>query len=61
MEKWLLGGTKLPIVYVAHVVDMLLWKWFPSKGHQIIGWFVETGYEEDEEGTVQHVVGNLIP
>jgi hypothetical protein len=26
MEKWLLKGTKPPIMYVVHVMDMLLWK-----------------------------------
>jgi hypothetical protein len=48
MEKWLPRGTKPLVVYVAHVVDMLLQKWFPLNGHQIIGWFVKTSYEEDE-------------
>jgi hypothetical protein len=62
MEKWLLGGTKPPTMYVSHAMDMLLQKWsFPLEGHQISWWFVETSYEEDEEGTVQPVVGTLTP
>ncbi len=61
MEKWLLGGTKPSTMYVAHVVDMLLRKWFPFEGHQIIGWFVEIGCEEDEEGTVQLVISKPTP
>lgn len=48
-------------MYVAHVVDMLLHKWFPLEGHQIIGWFVKTRYEEDEEGTIHPIVGNPTP
>jgi hypothetical protein len=58
MEKWLPWGTKPPL-YVAHVVYMLLQKWFLFKGHHIIRWFVETSYEEDEEGIIYPVVGNL--
>jgi len=60
-EKWLLGGTKPLVMYVAHVEDMLLQKWFPLEGHQIIGWFVKTRYEEDEESTIQPIVGNPTP
>lgn len=52
MEKWLPGGTKPCVLYVAHVVDMLLWKRFPIEGHQVIRWFIEIGCEEDEEGIV---------
>jgi hypothetical protein len=37
MEKWLLRGNKPPILYVAQVVDMLLWKWFLIEGHQSLG------------------------
>jgi hypothetical protein len=61
MEKWLLGGTKPSIVYVAHVMDMLLRKWFPLEGHHIIGWFMEMNCEKDEENIVQLVIGNLTP
>jgi hypothetical protein len=42
MEKWLQGGTKPFVLYVAHVMDMLLWKSFPIEGHEVTGWFVET-------------------
>jgi hypothetical protein len=48
-------------MHVAHEVDMLLWKWFPLEGHQIIGYFVEIGCEEYKEGTVHLVVGNPSP
>jgi hypothetical protein len=50
MEKWLPWGNMPPILYVAQVVDMLLWKWFSIKGHQPIGWYVEVGCEEDKRG-----------
>lgn len=33
MEKRLPRGTKPPIVYVAHAMDMLLQKWIPLEGH----------------------------
>jgi hypothetical protein len=33
MDKRSSGATKPPIMYVAHVVDMLLWKWCPLEGH----------------------------
>ncbi len=52
MEKWLLRGTKSCVLYVAHAVDMLLWKWFPIEGHQVIGWLMEVGCEKDEESIV---------
>lgn len=61
MEKWLQGGTKPPVWYAAHVMDMLLWKSFPIERHQVIRWFVETCYKEDEEGTIHLVVGNPTP
>jgi len=54
-------GTKPLVMYVAHVADMLLQKWFPLEGHQMIGWFVKTRYEEDEEGIIQPIVSNLTP
>jgi hypothetical protein len=37
MEKWLLRGNKPLVLYVAQVVDMLLWKWLLIEGHQSIG------------------------
>jgi len=49
MEKRLLRSNKPPVLYVAQVVDMLLWKWFLIEGHQSIGWYMEVGCEEDEK------------
>lgn len=57
MEKWLPWGTEPLILYVDHVVDMLLQKWFPLKGHHIIRWFMETSCEEDEKGVVRPIIG----
>jgi hypothetical protein len=36
MEKWLPRGTKPPVLYAAHAVDMLLWRLFPLENHKVV-------------------------